>query len=116
MEKKKVGRPKKLIEVENQSDIIGHELYVNEVKTQLGTLKARLEVQPPEGKRFKRTPLNEMEERGLLADHVKIIKEFGLIVMKKSNYPVAVRDVIVYVCTMAFNKVKPQFKVNNICQ
>lgn len=97
------------IEVNDDFEIITHELYVTELKNKIKAM--RLRPLPPAGKRWKRTQFDELEEQGFFGDASIVITELVLILNGKSNKSSAKRALIRSMCSEVYNQVRDQFKV-----
>lgn len=109
MAKKAAEMQNRKFEVKDDFEIITHELYITALKNKIRSI--RLRPLPPAGKKWKRTPFDELEEEGFFNDASVVITELVLILNGKSNKSSAKRAFIRSICSEVYNQVRDQFKV-----
>ena len=97
------------IEVKNDFEIITHSLFISELANKIRAIRMR--PQPPIGKRWKRTPFDELEEEGFFNDPQVVITELFQILNGKSNKSSAKRAFICSLCSEVYLKVAGEFKI-----
>lgn len=97
------------IEVNNDFEIITHDVFVSALKDKIKSM--RLRPLPPAGKRWKRTPFDELVEEGFFTPIQGVVTELVRILNGKSNKSSAKRALIRSICSDVYQQVKDNFEV-----